>query len=70
MELLIELTTVEEQIVCDPFCGSGTTLIAALRLNRNYLGFEKEKVYYNIALNRLKNENYDLKNMLFGHIAK
>ncbi|MDR0475814.1 MAG: site-specific DNA-methyltransferase [Treponema sp.] len=64
MELLIELTTVEEQVVCDPFCGSGTTLIAAMRLNRNYIGFEKEEAYYNIALDRIKNEVYDLKSML------
>jgi site-specific DNA-methyltransferase (adenine-specific) len=64
MELLIELTTVEEQVVCDPFCGSGTTLIAALHLNRNYLGFEKEETYYNIALDRIKNEVYDLQYML------
>ena len=61
MELLIELTTIEEQIVCDPFCGSGTTLIAALRLNRKYLGFEKEEQYYNITLNRINNEVCELK---------
>ena len=65
MELLIELTTIEGQIVCDPFCGSGTTLVGALRLNRKYLGFEKEESYYNIALDRIKNEEINLKSMLF-----
>jgi site-specific DNA-methyltransferase (adenine-specific) len=64
MELLIELTTTEEQIVCDPFCGSGTTLIASLRLNRKYIGFEKEEKYYNIALTRIKDEQYDINTML------
>jgi site-specific DNA-methyltransferase (adenine-specific) len=64
MELLIELTTIEEQVVCDPFCGSGTALIAALRLNRNYNNLKKEETYYNIALDRIKNEAYDLKNLL------
>jgi site-specific DNA-methyltransferase (adenine-specific) len=64
MELLIELTTVEEQIVCDPFCGSGTTLIASLRLNRKYIGFEKEEKYYNVALERIKKEKYDINSML------
>jgi site-specific DNA-methyltransferase (adenine-specific) len=64
MELLIELTTVEEQVIYDPFCGSGTTLIAALHLNRNYFGFEKEETYYNIALDRIKNEICDLQYML------
>ncbi|MDR2761774.1 MAG: site-specific DNA-methyltransferase [Planctomycetaceae bacterium] len=65
IELLIELTTIEGQIVCDPFCGSGTTLVAALRLNRKYLGFEKEEKYYNITLNRVSKESDELKNMLF-----
>jgi DNA modification methylase len=70
MELLIELTTVEEQIVCDPFCGSGTTLVAALRLNRNYIGFEKEESYYDIALDRIKSEVNNLKSMLFEQMAQ
>jgi site-specific DNA-methyltransferase (adenine-specific) len=64
MELLIELTTIEEQIVCDPFCGSGTTLVASLRLNRKYIGFEKEEKYYNIALKRIDEEKFDINNML------
>jgi site-specific DNA-methyltransferase (adenine-specific) len=64
MELLIELTTVEKQIVCDPFCGSGTTLTAALRLNRNYIGFEKEESYYNIALDRIKKEMHNSQYLL------
>jgi site-specific DNA-methyltransferase (adenine-specific) len=64
MELLVELTTTEEQIVCDPFCGSGTTLIASLRLNRKYIGFEKEEEYYNIALERINREKCDIKSML------
>jgi site-specific DNA-methyltransferase (adenine-specific) len=64
MELLIELTTIEDQIVFDPFCGSGTTLIAALRLNRKYLGFEKDENYYNTALERIKEEVNDLECML------
>jgi site-specific DNA-methyltransferase (adenine-specific) len=64
MELLIELTTVENQAVLDPFCGSATTLVAALRLNRQYIGFEKEEKYYNIALNRINEEECDIKGML------
>ncbi len=66
MQLLIELSTMEGQVVCDPFCGSGTTLIAALRLNRKYIGFEKEETYYNIALERISNEIYELNNMLIS----
>ena len=64
MELLIELTTTEKQIVCDPFCGSGTTLVAALRLNRKYIGFEKDERYHAIALERMGKEKSSLKSML------
>ncbi|MCL2558388.1 MAG: site-specific DNA-methyltransferase [Treponema sp.] len=64
MELLIDLTTIEGQIVCDPFCGSGTTLVASLRLNRNFVGFEKDEQYYNAALRRIKKEREDAKSML------
>lgn len=53
MKALIELTTQENQIVLDPFSGSGTTLVAAKELNRHYLGFEIDKEYYNTSLNRL-----------------
>jgi site-specific DNA-methyltransferase (adenine-specific) len=53
MELLIDLTTVEGQVVCDPFCGSGTTLVAAINLKRRFIGFEKDARYYAIARDRL-----------------
>jgi site-specific DNA-methyltransferase (adenine-specific) len=64
MELLIEFSTVENQIVLDPFCGSGTTLIAAIKLNRHYIGIEKEENYYNVALDRIKKERSDLRSLL------
>jgi site-specific DNA-methyltransferase (adenine-specific) len=64
MELLIELTTIKGQLVLDPFCGSGTSLIAALRLKRQYIGFEKEYDYYNAAQNRIHEEEYELDTML------
>lgn len=54
MELLIELTTLEGQVVLDPFCGSGSTLLAAKRLKRNYIGIEINKVYYEIAKKRVE----------------
>lgn len=54
MEILIKMTTTEGQIVLDPFCGSGTTLVAAKKLNRNYVGFEINEKYYKISYERLK----------------
>lgn len=56
MQALIELATQEGQIVLDPFCGSGSTLIAAQSLGRKYIGFEANEAYVKIAEDRLKNE--------------
>lgn len=64
MKILIEMTTLENQIVLDPFCGSGTTLLAAKELNRQYLGFEKEKNYFSKAKERLAKPN--ISNMYFN----
>lgn len=53
MKLLIDLVTQENQIVLDPFAGSGTTLLAARELNRRFIGFEKNSKIYDVAINRL-----------------
>jgi len=54
MKWLVRLVTRKDGIVVDPFCGSGTTCIAAYLEGMNYIGFEKEKEYYDIAMERLK----------------
>lgn len=53
MELLVSLVTKEEQIVLDPFAGSGTTCVAAQHLNRHYIGIEIDKKNCEIAEARL-----------------
>lgn len=53
MKSLIELTTIEGQLVLDPFCGSGTSLLAAKLLKRSFLGIEINPLYYDIAKKRL-----------------
>lgn len=53
MEILISLVTLEGQTVLDPFCGCGTTLVAAKNLNREYIGFEINDEYYQNILKRL-----------------
>ena len=42
-------------VVFDGFMGSGTTAAAALDTNRNYIGFELDEYYFNVAEKRLKN---------------
>lgn len=54
---LIELTTREGQVVLDPFIGSGTTAVAAKMLGRNYIGFEIDKKYAQIADKRIERAN-------------
>ena len=56
MEALIKLTTQEGQIVLDPFCGSGSTLVAAKKLGRKYIGFELLEDFCQVAKERLENE--------------
>lgn len=53
MKYLIELTTIEGQTVLDPFCGCGSTLLAAKDLGREYIGIEINPDYYNTACKRL-----------------
>ena len=46
----------EGELVFDPFIGSGTTAIAAIKEKRHYIGMELNKEYYDIACKRVKNE--------------
>jgi len=50
---LIELYTFEGDVVLDPFCGSGTTCLAAARLGRHYIGYEIRPDYVTLAEKRL-----------------
>src|SRR5699024_9280074 len=47
--------TKEEETVLDPFMGSGTTAIDCINTNRNYIGFELDKTYYEKSLERISN---------------
>ena len=53
---LIEATTEGGDLVVDPFAGSGSTLYAAKRLGRRYLGIEIDEKYVQIANSRLAQE--------------
>lgn len=53
VEYLVKTYTNEGDLVLDNCIGSGTTAIACLNLNRNFIGFETEKKYFDIAQQRI-----------------
>ena len=53
MEYLIKTYSNENNLILDNAVGSGTTLLAAKNLKRNYIGFELNKSYYDVACNRI-----------------
>ena len=55
IERIIKLTTNESDIVLDPFCGSGTTCVAAKLLNRNFIGIDNSEDAVKLARERLIN---------------
>ena len=53
---LIKMNTYIGDTVLDPFMGSGTTGVACRGLHRNFIGIELDKEYYQVAKERIKNE--------------
>ena len=62
MDRLVLMSTDENDIILDPFSGTGTTAISAKRLGRKYIGFELDKIYADISQQKLKQvkQNYKL----------
>jgi site-specific DNA-methyltransferase (adenine-specific) len=54
MEWALRQTTEPGQTILDPFMGSGTTGVAAVKLGRRFIGIEVEPKYYEIALKRIE----------------
>jgi len=59
-EWLISRATKENDIILDPFLGSGTTAVACKQLGRNYIGIEISQEYCDIANKRLEQDTLDL----------
>lgn len=56
LERLLKLTSEEGDIILDPFSGSGSTALACINTNRNYIGYEIDKEYYDLSMDRIKRE--------------
>ena len=51
-EILTDFTN-PDQLICDPFMGSGTTGVAAVKMGRNFIGIEKDPRYFDLACKRI-----------------
>ncbi len=55
IERIIELASEKGDVVLDPFCGSGTTCVAAKLLGRKYIGIDKSKEAVELSISRIEN---------------
>lgn len=69
LRALIELTTKPGQLVLDPFCGSGSTLVAAKSADRTYVGFEIDPGAVKVATERLAPDMFESAAMRQEHGA-
>lgn len=67
-ERLIKLFTFKNDIVLDPFCGSGTTCVCAIKNKRRYIGYDNVQKYVNLANKRINQYLYE--NSLFSLAEK
>ena len=51
---LIQLYTFKDEIVLDPFCGSGSTCLAAIKTERHYIGYDIDAKYIKLAEKRIR----------------
>lgn len=54
LDKIIIASTKENDLILDPFCGSSTTGISAVKLNRSYIGIDNEKEYIDLSIRRYK----------------
>jgi DNA modification methylase len=65
LEYLIKTYTLENETVLDNCMGSGSTGVACINTNRNFIGIEKDETYFNIAKKRINEAIENKKGMLF-----
>lgn len=64
LEQIIKLASDEDDVILDPFCGSGTTLVAAKLLNRQYVGIDVSEEAVSLTKERLVNPVKSESNLL------
>lgn len=60
MKILIENSSLEGETILDPFMGAGSTGMACIDTNRNFIGIELDKRYYDIARERIEGHQQDV----------
>ena len=64
---LIELYTFNEEVILDPFMGSGQTALAAMKSGRHFIGYEIEPEYVDLARKRIQAFEEDSQNQEIDH---
>lgn len=68
IERIIKMSSNPGDTVLDPFLGSGTTVVAALKLDRKGIGFELDQSYENEILKRLEDEAKNIQHSIFDYM--
>ena len=61
IDIFVKASSNKNDIIFDPFMGSGTTAVSAKKNGRKYLGFELSPVYHGVISNRLKDTISEVK---------
>ena len=69
MEYLVKTYSNEGDLVLDNCMGSGTTGVACVNTNRNFIGIEKDQNYFDLASDRINNEKKEIKLDMFDKFA-
>ena len=65
-EWFVKIFSKKNDLILDPFIGSGSTAIAAKKLDRHFIGIELYKKYFDLAQENVKN----IKNLKVGELAQ
>lgn len=70
LELIIQVSTNSDDTILDPFCGYGTAIHAAQKLNRNWIGIDINHLAIAITQNRLKYTFPNIQYAVYGNLKR